>query len=166
MPRFDPEAILRTLFEHEVTFVLVGGVAATLHGSNLRTGDVDICPSRERANLDRLARALIDLEARVRTEGVPDGLPFNPDGAFLARVALLNLATRFGDLDLTFEPSGTSGFDDLWSSHVTFELDGMQVPTASLADIIRSKEAAGRRKDQEALPTLRALLAETRSRAS
>lgn len=165
MPRFDPEAILRTLLENEVEFVLIGGVAATLHGSNLRTGDVDVCPERGTANLQRLARVLRDLEARVRAEGVSDGLAFEPDAAFLERVELLNLTTRFGDFDLAFSPSGTDGFDDLWTSHVTFDLGGLHVPTASLADLIRSKEAAGRRKDLEALPTLRALLGE-RSRST
>lgn len=165
MPRFDPETILRVLVEHRVDFVLIGGVAATLHGSNLRTGDVDICPRRERTNLERLAAALVELEARVRTEGVPDGLPLDPDGAFLARVELLDLTTRCGDFDLTFRPSGTEGFEDLWPSRVTYDLGGIEVPTASLADLIRSKEAAGRRKDQEALPTLRALLAAHRGRS-
>ena len=163
MPRFDPEAILRALVERQVEFVLIGGVAATLHGSNLRTGDIDICPRRELANLDRLAAVLCELDARVRAEGVPDGVPFSPDGPFLARVELLNLTTRCGDLDLAFQPSGTTGYDDLRSGSVVFDLDGLLVPTASLADVIRSKEAAGRRKDEEALPTLRALLGESRA---
>ena len=57
MPRFQPEAILRVLLRHRVDFVLIGGVAATLHGSNLRTGDLDICPARDPANLERLAGA-------------------------------------------------------------------------------------------------------------
>jgi len=164
MHRFDPEAILRTLIGHQVEFVLIGGVAATLHGSNLRTGDVDICPRMEERNLVRLAKALEELEARVRTEGVPDGLPLAADAAFLARVEMLNLTTRYGDFDLTFRPSGINGFEDLWESHVIFDLDGMCVPTTSLADLIRSKEAAGRRKDHEALPTLRALLGEASGR--
>jgi predicted nucleotidyltransferase len=160
MPRFDPEAILRALIEHDVEFVLIGGIAATLYGSNLRTGDVDICPRKQESNLARLAKALEELEARVRTEGVPDGLPLTADAAFLARVEMLNLTTRHGDFDLTFQPSGTTGFDDLWASHVIFDLDGMGVPTTSLTDLIRSKESAGRDKDHEALPTLRPLLGE------
>ena len=100
MPRFYPEAILRELIGHDVEFVLIGGVAATLYGSNLRTGDVDICPRKEESNLGRLGKALEELEARVRTEGVPDGLPFTPDAAFLERVEMLNLTTRHGDFDL------------------------------------------------------------------
>lgn len=164
VPRFRPEAILRTLVEHRVEFVLVGGVAATLHGSNLRTGDVDVCPRRTRANLARLSTVLRELEARVRAEGAPEGVPFAPDAALLERVELLNLTTRYGDFDLTFRPSGTEGYEDLRAGAVTFDLDGLLVPTTALADLIRSKEAAGRAKDREALPTLRTLLAESERR--
>jgi hypothetical protein len=55
MPRFDPEAMLRVLADHEVRYGLIGGLAATLHGSPLRTGDADICPARDRENVERLA---------------------------------------------------------------------------------------------------------------
>ena len=161
---FLPEEILRTLIGREIEFVLIGGVAATLYGSNLRTGDVDICPRRTPENLDRLAAALIQMDARVRAEGVPGGVPFAPDGPFLNTVELLNLTTRFGDFDLTFQPIGTAGFDELWSDRVMFELEDITVPVASLADIIRSKEAAGRAKDLQQLPTLRALLGARRAR--
>lgn len=164
MPRFQPEEILRTLLRHEVEFVLIGGVAATLYGSNLRTGDVDICPRRTSDNLDRLAAALVQMGARVRAEGVPGGVPFAPDGPFLERVELLNLTTRFGDFDLSFRPSGTEGFDELWPNRVMFELEDITVAVAALIDIIRSKESAGRPKDRQQLPTLRALLSARRAR--
>ncbi len=98
--------------------------------------------------------------ARIRTTGVPEGLPFACDRVFLAQVGLLNLTTRFGDLDLSFAPAGTAGFDDLASHACVYDLDGLQVPVASLEDVIRSKAAANREKDRMALPTLRALLAE------
>jgi hypothetical protein len=164
MPRFQPEQILRTLFSREVEFVLIGGVAATLYGSNLRTGDLDICPRRTPDNLDRLADALVQMDSRVRAEGVPDGVPLTPDGPFLERVEFLDLTTRFGDFDLSFRPSGTEGFEELWPNRVMFELEDMPVPVAALADIIRSKEAAGRPKDRQQLPTLRALLSARRAR--
>jgi len=164
MPRFQPEAILRVLLRQRVDFVLIGGVAATLHGSNLRTGDLAICPARDPANLERLAGALREMGARVRAAGAPEGIPFACDGEFLARVELLNLVTSFGDFDLTFEPAGTGGYEDLWTSRIEFDLDGLAVPVAALEDVIRSKEAAGRPKDFQHLPTLRLLLAEIRRR--
>ena len=61
---------------------------------------------------------------------------------FLARVDLLNLVTRLGDVDLSFTPSGTSGFDDLSRHAVRIDIRGTTIAVASLADVIRSKEAA------------------------
>lgn len=160
MPLLDPASIFRILAAHDVAYVVIGGIAATLHGSNLRTGDLDICPSRDAANLDRLAQALVELAARIRAPGAPDGLPFHADGASLARVEILNLVTRHGDFDLTFVPSGTEGYSSLAARSVDFEVAGVRVPVTALADVIRSKEAAGRPKDHAQLPTLRLLLEE------
>ena len=97
--------------------------------------------------------------ARIRAADAPDGLPFSCDAKFLGSVELLNLTTRFGDLDVSFLPSGTTGYDDLRRSVVEYDLDGLIVPVAALRDIIRSKEAANREKDRASLPTLRELLA-------
>jgi hypothetical protein len=162
MPRFDPEAILRVLESHQVRYVLIGGLAATLHGSPIRTGDADICPSQETGNLDRLAAALDEMGARIRSPDAPEGLPFSCDAAFLRKVQMLNLVTRYGELDISLEPSGTVGYSDLVQNAVKYDLAGLVVPVAALADIIRSKEAAGRAKDKAMLPTLRTLLREIR----
>ena len=147
-------------------YIVIGGMAATLHGSNLRTGDVDICPARGSENLERLAAALVALEARIRAPGVPEGLPFACDVGFLERVQLLNLTTCFGDFDLSFRPSGTEGYEDLNRQAAVYDLEGLRVPVADLADVIRSKEAAGRDKDLQQLPTLRILLEEIQRRES
>lgn len=72
--RFDFLRSLRTLVEHEVRFVVIGGLAGRLHGSTTVTNDLDICYARDEGNLDRLARALRDLNARLR--GVEDAVPF------------------------------------------------------------------------------------------
>lgn len=162
MQRFQPEEIFLTLDRHRVDYVVIGGVAATLHGSNLRTGDVDICPARDPENLSRLASALKEMDARIRTADAPGGLPFACDAGFLARVDLLNLVTRFGDCDVAFIPAGTAGYEDLVRRAVKVDLEPVLVPVASLEDVIRSKRAAGRAKDLQQLPTLELLLEETR----
>lgn len=163
MPRFQPEEMLRTLERHEVRYVLIGGIGATLHGSPLPTRDADICPAADTKNLDALAVALRQMGARIRTQDTPEGLPFACDAVFLRQVKLLNLTTRFGDLDLSFEPSGTGGYDQLSPRAVRYDLgDGLLVLVAALEDIIRSKEAANREKDRQALPTLRLLLQKSR----
>ena len=162
---FQPAEIIAALERHAVRYVVIGGLAATLHGSPVMTTDADICPAREGEDLRRLARALVDLRARIRTPGVPEGLAFACDATFLARIgAALNLTTRFGDLDLSFVPSGTSGFEDLRQQAVTMSLMGRPVAVASLADVIRSKEAANRPKDQTTLPALRLLLQQLKTR--
>lgn len=155
---FRPEAIFAVLDRHRVDYVVIGAVAATLHGSPLATNDTDICPARRPDNLGRLATSLEELEARIRTPDEPRGVAFPYEGHFLGEVAVWNLVTRYGDLDISFEPSGTYGYDDLRRGSVTIELAGIEVPVASLLDVIRSKEAANRPRDRQALPTLRELL--------
>lgn len=154
----DLRQLLGTLAAHRVDYVLIGGMAAVAHGSPFATEDVDITPASGADNLTRLSGALDELDARIRTEGSPDGLPFQHDAASLAGVRVWNLTTRYGDLDLSLVPDGTTGYDDLRRDAVDTDLLGVVVRVASLADVIRSKQAANRPKDQRVLPTLRALL--------
>lgn len=161
----QPEDLFACLDHHGVRYVLIGGLAAVLHGSPLPTVDADICPLRDRENLERLAAALEDLNARIRTPDVAEGVLFPRDPDFLAGVELLNLMTRFGDLDLSFTPAGTTGFGDLSPRAVPMTIRQVTVPVAALEDVIRSKEAAGRPKDHRSLPMLRQLLDEIRRRS-
>lgn len=162
---FRGEAILAVLRRHDVAFVLIGGFAAVARGSPIPTNDVDITPEQNPGNFARLSAALHELEAKVRVEG-QDPLPFSHSAESLAAGSTWNLTTTFGDLDISLTPSGTFGYDDLRRDAVEIELRGVPVLLASLADIVRSKGAAGRDKDRRALPVLRELLAkETRARA-
>lgn len=156
---FDPYAILGSLDRHEVRYIPVGGLAATLHGSPHVTFAVDITPERSRSNLEALAAALEELDARDRVGEAPEGLPFDRSAETLDRTEILNLVTRYGALDLTFVPSGTSGYPDLERSAQTIDVEGVSVSVAALDDVIRSKEAAGREKDRVVLPSLRRLQA-------
>jgi hypothetical protein len=158
-PRFDPLPILRTLAQNEVDFVVIGGYAAALHESPFVTSDVDITPDRSAANLDRLSRALDMLDARVRSAEHPRGLPFGHTGASLGVAGVWNLTTTHGDLDISFVPNGTEGYADLARDSDLITVHGVEIRIASLADIIRSKQAANRPKDQRVLPTLREILA-------
>jgi hypothetical protein len=157
---FDPNELIKVLDAHGVRYVLIGGLAASLHGAEYVTGDLDITPEATQDNLERLSCALDDLRARVRVEGEPDGLPFSHDSRSLGSVKVWNLVTRAGDLDISFVPSGTRGYEDLVRGAVTITIHGIEVVVASLADVVRSKEAAGRDKDRAALPMLRRLLEE------
>ncbi|MGH8924611.1 MAG: hypothetical protein ACRDWA_08270 [Acidimicrobiia bacterium] len=153
----DPECILRVLAEYQVECVLVGGLGAVLHGSPAMTNDVDIVPRRDPDNLARLSQALRNLDARLRVADDPEGVAFDPHPAILESMAMLNMTTRCGDLDLTFAPAALTDYNALLAASMEFELSGYVVRVAALNDIIRSKEAADRPKDRATLPLLRAL---------
>ena len=154
--------MLSALAAEGVQFVLIGGMAAILHGDVGVTVDLDVVPARDAANLERLARALRALGARIRTEGESEGLAFDCSAQFFTNLSpdsIVNMTTEAGDLDVMFCPSGTQGFRDLRRDAIEIEAaDRLHIQVASLADIIRSKEAAGREKDRLALPRLRRLL--------
>lgn len=158
-PELDPALLLRVLTEHDVRFVVIGGLAAAVHGSPFVTFDLDVTPEPSAENLQRLSDALRTVEARIRAEGVPEGLPFRHDATSLGAARVWNLITRGGVLDISFVPDGTQGYSDLVREATDVSIDGVMAPVASLADVIRSKQAANRPKDQRVLPTLREILA-------
>jgi hypothetical protein len=158
MVELDLPRLFATLHRHKVVYVLIGGLAAVYHGSPFPTEDADITPDTDRANLNRLAAALRELNARIRTESVPEGLPFACDAEGLAAAQTWNLVTDAGDLDVAFQPSGTHGYPDLRRAATDAQLYDVTVHIASLGDVIRSKQAANRPKDQRVLPTLREIL--------
>jgi hypothetical protein len=159
-PEFRPEEILRVFAKHGVEFVVIGGFAATIHGSPLVTFDIDITPSRAPDNLARLSAALREMNARIWTQPEPEGIAFDHDADSLADVQILNLVTDFGRLDVTSTPAGTTGYEDLRRDALLIRIGDIDVLVASLADVVRSKQAAGRPKDERALPILRRMLDE------
>jgi hypothetical protein len=154
---YEPDKILEVLVDRGVDFVVIGGLAALAHGSPFPTRDVDITPDTHPANLARLSDALTDLGAMVRFDD--EALPFSHDGESLAAAGVWNLRTDHGDLDISMVPNGTQGYADLVRDATRTAILEVVVPVASLADIIRSKQAANRPKDQRVLPALREILA-------
>lgn len=157
-PELDTERLLAILADHGVKYVLVGGMAAIVHGSPYVTFDVDVVPERTEDNLRRLSDALRAMNARVWTQDEPGGVTFGHSARTLGESSVWNLVTDHGRLDLTFVPSGTQGFEDLMRDAVSLTILGVPTLVASLGDVIRSKEAAGREKDRVVLPILRRLL--------
>lgn len=158
-PEFAPERILAVLAAHQVRYIIIGGYAAALRGSPFATQDVDITPEATRENLAKLSDALRDLDARVRAAELDGPLPFSHSADSLAGTRVWNLTTRYGDLDISTVPAGTEGYPDLSQEATAEVIDGVATSVASLADVIRSKQAANRPKDQRVLPTLREILA-------
>jgi len=157
--------VLRVLERHGVAYVVIGAQAAVIHGVPVVTEDLDITPARDTKNVEQLAEALRELRPRLRTADEPDGVEFPVDARVLGAADTWNLSTALGDLDLAFTPAGTTGYDDLRRNASSVDLGrGLVVRVASLADVIRSKEAAGREKDRAQLPLLRRTLEEIRGR--
>lgn len=134
-----------------------------LHGSALPTNDVDVVPELNPANLDALAAALNELNAKIMSHEAPEGLirvdwAGNEIRRWIVDFRFLNLTTDYGRLDLIHRPGGTSGYRDLARGAIDIELDGVLLKVAALEDIIRSKQAVSRQRDLEHLPTLRLLL--------
>ena len=152
---FDPQRILGLLTAHGVDFVVIGGIAAVLHGSPRVTQDVDVCFATDDANLDVLGKVLIELEARLR--GVPDDVPFVADRATLRRVEVLTLETNAGDFDVLTRPDGITSYRRLRDNADRYDLGAFAVLVASVEDLITMKQAAGRAKDLADIDELRAI---------
>src|SRR5882724_5561576 len=146
---------LVALGDARVSFIVVGAYAGVLQGSAQVTQDIDICYERTPANMKRIASALAPYHPRLR--GAPADLPFVLDERTLAQGMNFTFQTDFGDIDLLGELSGVGQFPELTRDVVLIELYGMQIRVASLDALIRSKRAAGRPKDLNALPELEAL---------
>lgn len=153
--RFDPVRGLRILDDHGVRFVVIGGVAGAVHGSPSITQDLDVCYDRRPDNLERLAEALVSVNARLR--GAPPDVPFILDARTLARGDFFTFSTDVGPLDLLGTPSGATGYDALARNALVFELDDLTVKVASLEDLMAMKRAAGRPQDLKELEILGAL---------
>ena len=147
--------VLEVLIRREVQFVLIGGLAARLHGSPTVTVDVDICPARDTDNLERLAGALRAMDAQLRS--VNETVPFALDVKTLEGSLNLTLMTSRGAVDVLGEPAGTNGYEELAANAKMLDVEGLPLKVASLDDLMRMKEASGRPKDRIELEVLGAL---------
>jgi hypothetical protein len=148
--------ILKTLTDHQVEFVVVGGVAAVLRGATISTFDLDIVHSTEPKNVSRLLAALQDLDARYRYK--PE---HRPDSSHLATQGHQLLVTREGPLDVLGAIGKNRQYADLLPHAPKLEIsEGLQVPVLDLETQIGVKEELGGEKDRMQLPVLRRTLKE------
>lgn len=147
----DAERILRTLAEHGVDYVLIGGLAVQTHGHPRTTNDADVIPAPDPANLDRLAAALRDLGARVLN---PDHEGEQIDARMLPRATIWQLTTRDGGVDVLHEVPGGRSYDELRAAALEIELDGVEIHVVGLDDLIRMKVARGRPVDLDDVTAL------------
>lgn len=158
MTATDFPALIMLLTEGGVEFIVIGGVAATIHGSAHITVDLDLLYRRTPENVEKLAAALAPIRPYLR--GAPEGLPFRFDAATIHRGLNFTLQTTLGDLDLLGEVSGGGTYDKIVPEAETAVLEGRQFHCVSLRRLIAMKRAAGRPKDLNVIAELEALLEE------
>lgn len=148
----DFKALLRTFGEVGLEFIVVGGVAAGIHGAARATLDLDIVYRRSRQNIEKLVLALTPYHPYLR--GAPPGLPFRWDTATVQRGLNFTLTTDLGDVDVLGEIVGGGGYDGLVTSTEVVRAFGVECRLLSLDRLIEVKRAAGRPKDFEAIAEL------------
>lgn len=154
----DFAALLQALVGGGVEFIVIGGVAATAHGSAHVTVDLDVVYRRSAENVARLAAALAPLAPYLR--GAPPGLPFTFDPDTIRRGLNFTLTTRAGDLDVLGEATGGGTYDALLPRTIVLTIFGFDCRFVDLDTLIHLKRAAGRPKDLERIAELEALAAE------
>lgn len=157
-PTPDFLEILRVLVEHDVDFIIVGGVCAVLQGVPVTTADLDIVHLRSEENVSKLLSALDELAAKSRLD--PRGL--KPGRSHLLSAGHQLLTTKAGLLDVLGELVGTYRYEDLFPDSEEIELEGRPVFLLSLEKLLETKVKAGRPKDEAAVPLIRHTLEEKR----
>ncbi|MEW6159750.1 MAG: hypothetical protein AB1813_20155 [Verrucomicrobiota bacterium] len=156
----DYRRVLQALRSGQVDFILVGGLAAVVHGSPRFTQDVDVVYSRARENIRRVAEAMSPFSPYLR--GAPPGLPFVWDERTILMGLNFTLITTLGDVDFLGEVTGGGTYEKLLPFSDVAEAFGTSFHCIGLETLIRLKRAAGRTKDLETIAELQALLEERR----
>lgn len=164
-PDHDLGRVVAALERLGVDYLLIGGVPATGYGATRLTEDTDCVVRRSRANLEKPAAALKELNARLRAAGMTDdeakALPVRIDPTTLDRAGMSTWMTDAGPFDVLAGLEASDGrlkpYEELAERSTVLHGDGFVIRAASLDDIIEAKERANRPKDREGLPELRAI---------
>jgi hypothetical protein len=150
----QPKAIFEALAEEGVAYVLVGGLAATVHGASLTTLDTDVCFRQDRENCERLSRAL----ERIQAEVYPPRavlIPLTPE--LLQSHRIIHLRSLAGRLDLLGTVPGLGSYDEIAPGMIEIRLEGLPVPVLNLDQLIQAKSVLNQPKDREHLDQLLAI---------
>ena len=152
------DEVVKLLNAHGVEFIVIGGWAAALHGSERSTSDVDVVYSRTSENIRRLAEALKSHQPYLR--GAPPGLPFRWDEPTIQAGLNFTLTTDLGFLDFLGEVAGGGTYQQLLPSTQEVTVQGVTCRCVTLERLIQLKRAAGRARDLDVIAELQALLDE------
>ena len=149
------EEIVELLTARGVEFIVIGGQAESLLGSDRPTFDTDLCYRRTPDNLQRLAEAVKELRPSLR--GAPPDLPFRLDAQSLALGNNFTFRTTAGDLDLLGYVAPIGDYDAIAPRATTLPLGPSQIKVMSLDDLIQVKQHVNRPKDRDSLMHLLAI---------
>ncbi len=151
----DLRELFRVLDEHGVDYLVIGGVAAQVHGRRRTTKDLDVTPAPDPDNFTRLAAALVALDARPAELG--PGAP-TPTAEQLRLAAVVPpLTTRHGELHILNEVPGATVYAEMRTRALSTDLDGIALRIVAVEDLIRMKQAVGRPSDIEDIEALTAV---------
>ena len=156
----DLRELFRVLAEHGVDYLVIGGVAAQVHGRRRTTKDLDVKPAPDAANFERLAAALRALDAH-QAHVIGAAPPPTAEQLRLAPI-VPPLCTRGGELHILNEVPGAATYAELRARALTTELDGIAVAIVGVDDLIRMKQASGRPGDIEDIAAIAAVAASER----
>lgn len=151
------EIILEALTARGIRFVVIGGVAATVHGSARFTNDIDLCYDTAPDNVERLIELLSEWRAYLR--GVEPGLPFILDARTFRTTPMMTLTTTMGAIDLLDDVPGVGNYAKALASSEIARVGTTEFRALTLEALIASKKAVRRKRDVEHLIELEALLA-------
>lgn len=149
--------ILHGLKSSRVKFVVIGGLAASAHGSRRVTDDIDICYDTSPQNIRRLSTLLMDWKAYPR--GIERGLPFFMDERQFKITPLMTLTTTEGLIDVLDIVKGVGNYDKCVERSIEINAFDIRFRVLDLPALIDAKRAAGRPRDIDHIPELEALLA-------
>ena len=153
----EPDLIIRRLVERQFEFVLIGGLAAVIHGVTLMTRDADICCRFDTDNLLKLQSILADLHPVHRM--TPQRLPLDLTPEFCERLRNLYLSTDLGTLDCLSEVAGLGNYDEVLRHSIEMRLWGATSRILSIDALIRAKQATNRSHDRQAIAQLQIIKA-------
>jgi hypothetical protein len=148
----DLGELFRTLAEHGVDYLVIGGVAAQVHGRRRTTKDLDVTPAPDPENFERLAAALVALEAHPAELGESAPAP-TAEQLHVASI-VPPLATQHGELHILNDVPGAADYAAMRMRALESELAGTAVQIVSVDDLVRMKRAAGRPSDLEDVEAL------------
>lgn len=148
------QRILELLDEHGVEFIVVGGVAAVLHGAPVTTFDIDTLVKIDADNADRLLAALTALDARYREHAHP----VRPTKEDVLAGGHLLLITNAGPLDVLGFIGQNKRYDDVADKTLSVRIGRLPIRVLDLETLIEEKRTLGRDKDLAVVRLLEAVL--------